>query len=219
MTTKMTTQSIQVAWINPSAYTDGPGHRASIAVQGCSIRCPGCQVPQTWKANAGMRMSVQAAAEQVLAPGLPVTVLGGEPFDQAPAVAALVRLVKAAGRHLMIYTGYVLEDLALRARREPAVQQILAMADILVDGPFEADRDHDRLQYRGSENQRPIDLEYWREHGAIQILDWDTTVDLTILPDGAILVPKGYDLEQLLGGVVSPARRCGDVPDAEKEML
>jgi anaerobic ribonucleoside-triphosphate reductase activating protein len=157
-------------------------------------------------------MSVDEVVGQLLDTGLPVTVLGGEPFDQAPAVAQIVQACHVAGRHVIVYTGNLFEDLVRRARKEPAIQRILAHADVLVDGPFVADQDHDRLQYRGSANQRPIDLDIWRETGDTVLLDWDTSVDVAILPDGSILVPEGYaiDLEALFGCASIPARRCGE---------
>lgn len=208
----MSADILHVAWINPVVYTDGPGKRTSVAVQGCSIRCQGCQVPQTWRHGAGSRMAVDEVVGQLLDTGLPVTILGGEPFDQAPAVAQIVRACHDAGRHVIVYTGNIFEDLVRRARKEPAIQAILAHADVLVDGPFMADRDHAHLQYRGSANQRPIDLDVWRETGEVSLLDWDTTVDVTILADGSILVPEGYaiDLESLVGCASVPARRCGE---------
>lgn len=206
-----------IAWINKSVYTDGPGRRASVAVQGCSIRCPGCQVPQTWKHRTGQVMSVEQVAQELLATGLPVTIMGGEPFDQALEVGQLVKILKLAGRHVIVYTGYVLDDLACRTQDDLGVRMVLGLADVLVDGPFKQDQDHGRLAYRGSQNQRPIDLSHWRETGQVQVLDWDDNDEITILADGTLLAPEEVirELEQYMGGTSNSTRRCGQGPEQE----
>ena len=94
-----------------------------------------------------------------------VTFSGGEPFVQADALVPLARLIKDRGKNLMVYTGYLLEE--LQAMDRPGVKQLLELADILVDGPYmEGQRDL-TLPYRGSANQRIIDLNKSRERGEI----------------------------------------------------
>jgi anaerobic ribonucleoside-triphosphate reductase activating protein len=163
-------------------------------------------------------MSVHDVAEKLLATGLPVTILGGEPFDQPESVAELVGLLKGAGRHVIIYTGNVLEDLAIQARQNRAIQLVLARADVLVDGPYIAGLDHGRLAYRGSSNQRPIDLETWRETGEIVMLDWEATDEVVVLEDGTIVGPEDVirELEVLFQTPSDEARHCGQAPTEQE---
>jgi anaerobic ribonucleoside-triphosphate reductase activating protein len=184
--------TIRIAGTNPQALTDGPGKRFSIYVQGCSIHCPGCQVPHLHDPNAGHKVDVEELAKEALASGLPVSVLGGEPFDQAGALYDLLFYLRA-GRpdkglddpmFIIVYSGYTLEALLERAERELAkgllgVGMALVMSDVLIDGPFIADQDHSRLQYRGSANQRVIAIHATfaaRRAGKsdeLVLLDWD----------------------------------------------
>ncbi len=94
-----------------------------------------------------------------------VTFSGGEPFVQAKALVPVAEGVKKMGKHLMIYTGYLYEQLA--NSHEPEVQRLLMLADVLVDGPFMMEERDLTLPYRGSANQRVIDLEKTRERGEV----------------------------------------------------
>ena len=94
-----------------------------------------------------------------------VTFSGGEPFCQAEALVPVAEAVKAMHKHLMIYTGYLYEQLL--KMEELGVQRLLELADVLVDGPFLMAERNLTLQYRGSENQRVIDLAKTRAAGEI----------------------------------------------------
>jgi anaerobic ribonucleoside-triphosphate reductase activating protein len=100
-------------------------------------------------------LGVGAVVEVLLAPeGLPrdgVTMLGGEPFAQPQALAALLRRLKARGEHTVVYSGYTLE--ALRRRPEAAVREALACTDLLIDGPYVAALADEAGEWRGSRNQ------------------------------------------------------------------
>lgn len=140
-------------WLPRIQDTLGPGCRVAVWVQGCSQACPGCMAPETWDRNGGRKVDVDALAEQILDnpdhEGL--TVSGGEPFAQAAPVAELLQRVRAAGWNTWVYTGWLRED--LQARRDPDVDRLLAAADVLVDGPYRADR-AGTFPFRGSSNQR-----------------------------------------------------------------
>ena len=100
-----------------------------------------------------------------------VTFSGGEPFAQAEALVPVAEAVKALGKHLMIYTGYLYET--LQKMEQPGVQRLLMLTDLLVDGPFLlAERDL-TLAYRGSANQRVIDLEKTRRRGEVTLYQSD----------------------------------------------
>lgn len=141
------------------SVAEGPGRRSVVGFAGCPIQCAGCLVPHTWPEDSGSRRAVAALADALLDPAHPrdgVTVVGGEPFAQPAALAALLAELRRRepGLHLTLYSGYTLE--ALGRRREPEVRAALDLADLLIDGPFVA-RLHDGAgEWRGSTNQRLI---------------------------------------------------------------
>ncbi len=141
------------------SVAEGPGRRSVVGFSGCPIRCAGCLVPHTWPQDSGSLRAVAAIADALLDPAHPrdgVTVVGGEPFAQPAALAALLAELRRRepGLHLTLYSGYTLE--ALGRRREPAVRAALDLADLLIDGPF-VGRLHDGAgEWRGSTNQRLI---------------------------------------------------------------
>ena len=138
---------------------DGPGRRSVIQMQGCSIRCDSCFVPQTHGFGGGVLAEVSDIVSHALAPeGEPrdgVTVTGGEPFDQPAALAAILREMKARGVHTIVYTGHTVE--ALRARRQPETDEALRLADVVIDGPFVVALSRGATGWRGSINQRTIE--------------------------------------------------------------
>ena len=123
----------------------------------------------TWDVKGGLPFDEAAKEElfEALAPSWisGVTFSGGEPFCQAEALVPVAEAVKAMHKHLMIYTGYLYEQLL--KMEEPGVQRLLTLADVLVDGPFLMAERNLTLQYRGSENQRVIDLAKTRAAGEI----------------------------------------------------
>lgn len=197
---------LRYAQIVSPVFTDGPGRRASIYFQGCSIRCSGCQSPHLWEASGGVEADVAQVARMLMATGLPVSILGGEPFDQPAALSRLVDVLKVVGRHVIVYSGYTYEQLRERARCNWDIQMVLDLADVLVDGPFLWQEDDSFVQYRGSRNQRPIDLMATRESGKLVLLDWDTP-ELVISETGDILGAEG--LIALISNAGQRTRRCG----------
>lgn len=152
--------ALRVHKLYHGSVVEGPGRRSVLMVSGCSVRCPGCYVKDTWETRGGGAMSVAAAVAALLDPvGEPrdgVTLLGGEPLDQPDAVAELMRELKARGQHIVLYSGYTLEVLARRS--EPSVREALCLADILIDGPFVPRLSDGAGEWRGSRNQRVIPL-------------------------------------------------------------
>lgn len=140
----------------------GPGNRLVLWLAGCGRDCPGCISPEMQPRDAGRPVGVDTLAERILRISLPLagfTVSGGEPFDQAPTLAALLDRLTGARPDwsVIVYTGYLLE--ALRERADAA--GLLARVDILVDGPYHQDipRNH---PLAGSGNQR---VHYLTERG------------------------------------------------------
>lgn len=160
-------KTLQIAGIVKDSIVDGPGLRYVIFTQGCPHHCPGCHNPQTHDFKGGMEADPVQILEEII--GNPilsgVTFSGGEPFCQAEALVPLAEKIKEKGKHLMIYTGYLLEE--LYERKEPNTLRLLKLADIVVDGPFLLEQRNLTLPYRGSENQRVIDMVKTRSSGEI----------------------------------------------------
>jgi anaerobic ribonucleoside-triphosphate reductase activating protein len=217
--------TIRISHTIEGALTDGPGKRFSIYVTGCSIRCKGCQSPELWELDGGRKTDVEDLAAEALASGLPVSVLGGEPFDQAEALSMLIFLLKINGCHVTVYSGYKFEQVARKWHKEWFDGWLmLATLDVLVDGPYVEAQTDDHVQYRGSRNQRVIDMPatlrpYKQLHPLIDdlpeeielvLLDWDTP-ELIISPEGHVLAAEGLADEFTSLGESAPARRCGEV--------
>lgn len=158
---------LRIAGTVQDSIVDGPGIRYVIFTQGCPHHCPGCHNQETHEMSGGKEADTEGILQQVRENPLlsGVTFSGGEPFVQAEALLQIAKAVKAMGKHLMIYTGYLYEDLLQMDR--PGVQELLLEADILVDGPFVLEKRDLTLQYCGSSNQRVIDLIKTREKGEV----------------------------------------------------
>lgn len=143
--------TLNLAHLLPSSRANGPGLRAVLWVQGCSLRCPGCRNPRLWSHGLRRVLPVGDLVRWVLAQdGRGLTLSGGEPFEQARALAPLCRTVRAAGRDVVAFSGFTRAQLEAGVR--PSTRDLLAEVDLLVDGPFvAAERSGDAL--RGSRNQ------------------------------------------------------------------
>lgn len=137
--------------------TLGPGTRSVVWVQGCTLHCPGCIVPEMWGEVGGELMDPVRLAHDLLGadPEVQLTVSGGEPTEQPEALALLLATAHQLGRSTWVYTGRTLEELL--EDPSPAMLDMLAQIDVLVDGRYEYE-DAKALPYRGSTNQRIIRL-------------------------------------------------------------
>jgi len=156
---------INVLRVLHDTTVDGPGFRTSIYCAGCRHQCPGCHNPQSWAFGVGEDRSTDDLLQEILAdPFADVTFTGGDPFFQAEGFAELAaRIKKASDKNIWCYTGFLYEKLL----HDSAAQQLLKHIDVLVDGPFvQSLRDEDLL-FRGSSNQRLIDVARTREEGCI----------------------------------------------------
>ncbi|MDR0380605.1 MAG: anaerobic ribonucleoside-triphosphate reductase activating protein [Oscillospiraceae bacterium] len=154
------------------SIVDGPGLRYVIFTQGCPHRCEGCHNPHTWPPDGGEEAEPETMLAEMKADALlrGVTFSGGEPFLQADALAALARPARASGLDVWTYTGYTWEE--LRAAEDPAWNRLLAETDVLVDGRYHRDERSYRLRFRGSANQRLIDVP--KSLAAGEIVLWET---------------------------------------------
>ena len=172
---------IRVCGIEPESIVDGPGFRYVLFVQGCSHHCKGCHNPESWAPDAGEDMTVSEIFEEIKSnPNLRgVTFSGGEPFEQVEPLVELARLIKDAGLTLMSYSGYTLEE--LKDRKDKATDELLSMLDMLVDGRYIEEERNLTLIYRGSENQRVIDMNKTRSDGKVAIYHSDFDQEIKIV--------------------------------------
>ena len=165
--------SLRIAGIMRESIVDGPGIRFAVFCQGCPHDCPGCHNPETHDPAGGNEVKIDRILQEFdknpLLSGM--TFSGGEPMCQPDGFAELGRAVKARGKNITIYTGYTLEQLLKMAENTPAVGELLEMCDILIDGPFIMDKRDLNLQFRGSSNQRVIDMNRTREE--MKIVLWE----------------------------------------------
>ena len=166
---------LQIAGIVDDSIVDGDGCRLTVFVQGCARRCPGCQNPETQPMEGGRAIDtaaiLQQMAENPILSG--ITFSGGEPFLQPAPLASLARAVHQRGLDVWSYSGFTLEELAKRAEKDKATRALLSELDVLVDGPYEEAQRDLTLHFRGSRNQRVIDMKKTRKAGRIVLLYTD----------------------------------------------
>lgn len=161
---------LKISGIVPESIVDGKGIRYTVFTQGCPHHCPGCHNPQTHDFEGGRWVTVEELFREFQKDPLlkGITFSGGEPFCQPEPLAELAKLVHGAGKDVTVFTGWTYEQLL--EKDEPAVSALLEETDVLVDGPFlEAQRNLE-LAFRGSENQRLIDMKQTREKGSVVLL-------------------------------------------------
>lgn len=165
---------IRVAGIVPESVVDGPGIRYTVFTQGCRHNCPGCHNPQTHDFAGGYLADTDDLLAEMLEDPLirGMTFSGGDPFEQPAPLADLAAKAHAAGKDIMVYTGYTYEQLLARADAEPAVMALLRQTDILIDGPFILAQRNLELLFRGSDNQRVIDVPRSLTSGTVVTLEF-----------------------------------------------
>lgn len=171
--------------IKKTDVANGPGVRVSLFVSGCTHHCKGCFNPETWSFDYGKRFD-EAAEEEILAALSPdyiegFSVLGGEPFEpqNQHAVTRLLRRISIRFPHKKVwcYSGYTLEQDILNKDskiRTDYTDEMLSHIDVLVDGEFVEAKKNLNLKFRGSENQRLIDVKKTRETGKTVLVDEST---------------------------------------------
>ncbi len=160
---------IRIAGVVKESIVDGKGVRFVVFAQGCPHNCPGCQNPQTHDFNGGKIENTENIVKVIKKDPLlsGVTFSGGEPFMQAEKFACLAKEIRAANPRLDItsYTGFTFEELLEKSKTDEGVANLLEQCDVLIDGKYiEAERDL-TLRFRGSRNQRIIDVKKSLEAG------------------------------------------------------
>lgn len=191
---------------------NGPGERFVIWVQGCSLGCPGCFNPETHSPEGGRTVRVDGLAREILATGglEGVTLSGGEPFQQAGALADLCRPLGDAGLSLFVFSGYSLSE--IRAAEDASWQALLSQVDILTAGRF-VETQKANLLWRGSENQQ---VHFLTDRYSPDDFDLEkplTQVEVTIGPTGEIQL-TGFPDEEMRRDL---SEEEGDPPDRSSE--
>ena len=148
---------LRILDIVEDTMVDGPGFRTSIYCAGCRHQCKGCHNPQSWDFNQGREMTVEEIMRIIMADPYTrgVTFSGGDPMYQAARFAELARQIhRRTQKDVWCYTGFTFESLIQQDQRE-----LLAEVDVLVDGPFVESLHDPDLLFRGSSNQRLIDVQ------------------------------------------------------------
>ena len=156
---------MRIAGIVNDSIVDGPGLRLAIFAQGCPHHCPGCHNPESHDFAGGSDMDTEKIIARMDANPLldGITLTGGEPFEQPEACRILADAAHARGLNVWAYSGYTFEQLCA----VPEKRRLLEACDVLVDGPFLLEERSLDLRFRGSKNQRLIDLNRTREEGRV----------------------------------------------------
>jgi anaerobic ribonucleoside-triphosphate reductase activating protein len=158
----MSNSTVKIAGVVKDSIVDGPGLRYAVFVQGCYHKCEGCHNPTTHDPNGGFFVYTDKIISEYLENPMysGITFSGGEPFLQADALADIALAVKQEGKNIICYTGYTFEYLLNAIQKEgvKSYMRLLYNIDYLIDGPFIKDKASLDCKWRGSTNQRIIDV-------------------------------------------------------------
>lgn len=143
---------MKIAGIVRDSIVDGVGIRDVIFLQGCSHRCKGCHNPQTWDYNGGEQWFIGEIIRELSNSSNDVTISGGEPLDQWCSLLRLVEMIRNTGKRIWLYTGHTVNV------NKTIYKSLAKYVDVVVDGLFVEELKDSSLLFRGSSNQRIIDL-------------------------------------------------------------
>lgn len=161
---------LKISGVIPESIVDGRGFRYVIFTQGCPHKCPGCHNPQTHDFNGGKWADADNLFEEICENPLlkGVTFSGGEPFCQPKPLLQLAKRIHQKRLDVTVFTGFTYEE--LQNKNDPDINALLDETDVLIDGPFIMKEKDLTLTFRGSRNQRVINMDKTRKSGHI-ILD------------------------------------------------
>lgn len=153
-------EKIKIAGIEKESIVDGPGIRLVVFTQGCVHNCIDCHNPETHSFSKGYDIEIEKIVEMVKKNPLldGITLSGGDPFLQGKKAAILAKKVRDMGLNVITYTGYTFEEIIYEMEVNPSWEKLLYATDILIDGRFDVDKKNLLLKFRGSKNQRIIDV-------------------------------------------------------------
>lgn len=167
--------------IQRDSIVDGEGIRAVIWTQGCPHHCKGCHNPETWKEKGGMEVDLEDVflALDELEGQDGITLSGGDPIFQVEASTQIAKYAKNIGLNVWCYTGYLYEEILM----DPKKREILQYIDVLVDGKFVLEQRSLDLYFKGSKNQRVIDVVKSLEEGRVCLVEkYKDPKDISLRP-------------------------------------
>jgi anaerobic ribonucleoside-triphosphate reductase activating protein len=182
----------------PETEVEGPGRRAALWVQGCPIQCSGCANAATWSFGGGYGVMIEDLFEQIRQQQNieGVTFIGGEPFSQARALAALGRLCREHGLSVVTFTGY--EYARLVAANRSDWNALLAVTDLLLAGPFLKDQKDFSRPWVGSRNQEFVFLTDRYRHLQTEGLPSRNGLEIQIASEGEVRLNGLVPVEDIL---------------------
>ena len=167
-------KTVRLSGIAYESLVNGPGMRRVFFAQGCRHNCEGCFNPETHDFLGGEERNMDELIEDVLKNKMikGVTFSGGDPIEQADKFAYMAKAFKGAKLNIWCYTGYTFEKLLEKMKEDSGVSNLINNTDVLVDGKFEADNKKDGLRFRGSSNQRIIDIKESLKNGEVITLEY-----------------------------------------------
>ena len=199
-TKELKVKLVMELWLNrilKETKTEGFGNRFCIWMQGCSIHCSGCANQHMWPFNVGEKVQVECLVSDIVNTRSieGITLLGGEPLDQKEAVAQLVEAVKRQGLSVILFTGYLYDD--LKKSRDICVQRILRNIDLMIDGPFIENKLDFSRPWMGAEKQKYIFLtDKYSEKDLVDIKA-KSQYEVRIYPDGSVKINGMGDLKKI----------------------
>jgi anaerobic ribonucleoside-triphosphate reductase activating protein len=201
----MSPHQVSIAQIVAPTSAEGPGLRAAIWVQGCSIQCKGCFNKHLWPIEGGDLFHVDDLVEKVMEhvndnPEIEgITLLGGEPFNQALALSSFAKSVHEIGLSVMVFTGFTHEYLIDSGNAVNGYLELLSNTDLLVDGPYIASEMDFKRPWVGSKNQRFIFLsDRYNQEDLAQ----PDRIELRVTDQGVIKV-NGWDKQSSTKSLIS----------------
>ena len=161
--------TISILEIVEDTTVDGPGFRTSVYSSGCPHHCPGCHNPQSWNIENGHPVEIDEILKVILDdPFADVTFTGGDPMFQPQGFTELAKGIREhSTKNIWCYTGYRFEELL----QKPVQKALLEQIDVLVDGRFIEALKNEELRFRGSSNQRIVDVQASLEKGETVVMD------------------------------------------------
>ena len=157
--------------LQQDSIVDGKGVRTVLWTQGCAHKCPNCHNQQTWDFNGGELVEVEEVIDRILDG---ITFSGGDPFYQPEACAEVAKaIIENTDMNIWCYTGFTFEQLLKLGKKNTAIMDFLTKIDVLVDGPFIQKLHSYELKFRGSSNQRVIDVKESLSKGEVVLADID----------------------------------------------
>lgn len=167
-------KTIRLSGIAYESLVNGPGMRRVFFAQGCKHNCEGCFNPETHDFSGGEEKNIDDLIKDVLKNKMikGITFSGGDPVEQADKFSYMAKAFKKSGLNIWCYTGYTFEILLEKMKNEDSIRELIENIDVLVDGRFEINNKKEGLRFRGSSNQRIIDVKESLNQEKISILEY-----------------------------------------------